>query len=130
MNAFQTIRGLDYLIVYARDFSAMQRFYRDVLSFPVYRVLFDGAWIEHRVGGSLLVLTTIGFLADERVLELGQAALQLAFRVAPADVDACAETLRSGQIPLLAPPTDQAWGHRTMFFRDPDGNIIEIYADI
>ena len=23
-----------------------------------------------------------------------------------------------------------AWGHRTLFFRDPDGNIVEIYADI
>jgi catechol 2,3-dioxygenase-like lactoylglutathione lyase family enzyme len=28
------------------------------------------------------------------------------------------------------PPTDQPWGHRTLFFRDPDGNVLEIYADI
>lgn len=27
-------------------------------------------------------------------------------------------------------PKDQPWGHRTVFFRDPDGNILEIYADL
>jgi catechol 2,3-dioxygenase-like lactoylglutathione lyase family enzyme len=26
--------------------------------------------------------------------------------------------------------TDQPFGHRTVFFRDPDGNILEIYAEI
>jgi lactoylglutathione lyase len=27
-------------------------------------------------------------------------------------------------------PTDQPWGLRTLFFRDPDGNVLEIYAEI
>ncbi len=26
--------------------------------------------------------------------------------------------------------TDQPFGHRTLFFRDPDGNVLEIYAEI
>jgi catechol 2,3-dioxygenase-like lactoylglutathione lyase family enzyme len=30
----------------------------------------------------------------------------------------------------VSPPTDRPWGHRTLFFRDPDGNILEIYADL
>jgi len=25
---------------------------------------------------------------------------------------------------------ERAFGHRTIFFRDPDGNVIEIYAEI
>jgi len=25
---------------------------------------------------------------------------------------------------------DQPFGHRTLFFRDPDGNVLEIYAEI
>jgi catechol 2,3-dioxygenase-like lactoylglutathione lyase family enzyme len=33
-------------------------------------------------------------------------------------------------VPLLEPPTDHAFGHRTVFFRDPDGNLLEIYAEI
>jgi catechol 2,3-dioxygenase-like lactoylglutathione lyase family enzyme len=31
---------------------------------------------------------------------------------------------------LTHPLTDHAFGHRTIFFRDPDGNVIEIYAEI
>lgn len=25
---------------------------------------------------------------------------------------------------------DHPFGHRTIFFRDPDGNVLEIYAEI
>jgi catechol-2,3-dioxygenase len=31
---------------------------------------------------------------------------------------------------ILMEPKNQSWGHRTLFFGDPDGNIIEIYADL
>jgi lactoylglutathione lyase len=33
-------------------------------------------------------------------------------------------------VKILAGPADQPWGHRTLFFRDPDGNVLEIYAEI
>jgi catechol 2,3-dioxygenase-like lactoylglutathione lyase family enzyme len=33
-------------------------------------------------------------------------------------------------VTLLSPPTDQAFGHRTVFFRDPDGNLLEVFAEI
>jgi catechol-2,3-dioxygenase len=31
---------------------------------------------------------------------------------------------------IVSGPTDHAFGHRTLFFRDPDGNVLEIYAEI
>lgn len=31
---------------------------------------------------------------------------------------------------MLEPPRDHEYGHRTLFFKDPEGNILEIYADI
>ena len=34
------------------------------------------------------------------------------------------------QVEILEPPRDWSYGHRTLFFRDPEGNILEIYADI
>jgi len=55
--------------------------------------------------------------------------VQLAFRVPYEAVDVCAAELTAAGIPLLSPPTDQPWRHRTLFFRDPDGNLMEIYAD-
>jgi lactoylglutathione lyase len=50
--------------------------------------------------------------------------------VAPKEVDACADVLRAADVTITHPPTDEPWGHRTLFFRDPDGNVLEIYADI
>ena len=33
-------------------------------------------------------------------------------------------------VPILRGPTDLPdWRHRTLFFRDPEDNIIEIYAE-
>ena len=60
----------------------------------------------------------------------GGASLQLAFKVEPAEVDACADELVRHSVTILSPPTDQPFGHRTLFFRDPDGNLLEIFADI
>jgi lactoylglutathione lyase len=59
-----------------------------------------------------------------------QLSLQLAFRVTPEQVRACSEELETKGIEIVHPVTDQPWGHRTLFFRDPDGNVLEIYVDI
>jgi lactoylglutathione lyase len=60
----------------------------------------------------------------------GAPSLQLAFRVAPGEVAACATVLAERGVTIDAGPTDQPFGHRTLFFRDPDGNVLEIYAEI
>ena len=47
-----------------------------------------------------------------------------------ADMDACHAELVAKGVPILREPTDLPdWRHRTLFFRDPEGNIIEIYAE-
>ena len=60
----------------------------------------------------------------------GALSLQLAFRVTRAEVDARAETFRKLRLKIIGEPTDQPWGHRTLFVREPDGNVVEIYADL
>jgi catechol-2,3-dioxygenase len=33
-------------------------------------------------------------------------------------------------VPIICGPTDiPSWRHRTIFFRDPEDNVIEIYAE-
>jgi catechol 2,3-dioxygenase-like lactoylglutathione lyase family enzyme len=54
----------------------------------------------------------------------------MAFRVAPDMVAKCASALDAKGIRLTRPLTDHPFGHRTIFFRDPDGNVIEIFAEI
>jgi catechol 2,3-dioxygenase-like lactoylglutathione lyase family enzyme len=50
--------------------------------------------------------------------------------VAPAEVEICHRELLARHVEILDPPRDMDYGHRTLFFRDPEGNILEIYADI
>lgn len=60
----------------------------------------------------------------------GSAAVQLAFRVPLEAVDLCHAELVAKGVLTLREPTDLAkWRHRTLFFRDPEDNIIEIYAE-
>lgn len=129
VSPISRIRGLDYVAIFARDLPAMRHFYAEVMRFPRGRELGD-IWFEYRVGSSILALTRKGAIFDDPETPAGAAALQLAFRVAPGEVDECAEALRAAGVAILRPPTDQPWGHRTLFFQDPDGNIVEIYADI
>ena len=128
-NPLRAIRNMDYVIVFARDMAAMRRFYADVMLFPVYRDVHP-SWVEYRVGGSLLALTERGFVFDDAATPQGALSLQLAFRVTRAEVDACAEAFRKAEIRIVGEPTDQPWGHRTLFVRDPDGYVVEIYADL
>ena len=129
MSPLTKIRHLDYTVIFARDMDAMRRFYGGVMQFPVYNELGD-RWIAYRVGASLLALTERGVLFDDAPTPKGALSLQLAFRVAPREVDECAEALKAAGVQIVSPPCDQPWGHRTVFFRDPDGNVLEIYADI
>ena len=128
-EAFQGIRAIDYTVVFARDMAAMRRFYEDVLGFPLRRELSPG-WIEYRVGDNTLALARPRLTAADAPTPHGSASLQLAFKVSAREVDQCADELVRQGIDLLSPPTDQVFGHRTLFFRDPDGNLLEVFAEI
>ncbi|MGI3168517.1 VOC family protein [Pseudooceanicola sp. C21-150M6] len=129
MNALTKIRAIDYTIIFARDMPAMRAFYENVLGFPLRKEL-GPQWVEYAVGSQILTLTEHGMMWNDTPTPEGQLSLQLAFRVTPDEVNACAEELEAKGIALALPVTDQPWGHRTVFFRDPDGNLLEIYADI
>ena len=128
-SPFQAIRAIDYTVIFVRDLAAMRRFYEDVLRFPLARELSAG-WIEYRVGGNTLALARPSRTAADAPTPAGSASLQLAFRVLPREVDECADELLRHGVALVSPPTDQPFGHRTLFFRDPDGNLLEVYAEI
>ncbi|HEY5363625.1 MAG TPA: VOC family protein [Aestuariivirga sp.] len=120
---------MDYTIIFARDMPAMRQFYEKVMQFPVHNEL-GPQWVAYRVGANLLTLTERGLMFNDTPTPQGALSAQLAFRVTPAEVDACAKDLESAGVKIEFPPTNQPWGHRTLFFRDPDGNVLEIYADI
>ncbi len=128
-SAFQAIQAIDYTVVFVRDMAAMRRFYEGVLGFSLLRELSPG-WIEYRVGGNTLALARPSLTAADIPTPNGSASLQLAFKVSAPEVDRCGDELVRQGVSLLSPPTDQVFGHRTLFFRDPDGNLLEVFADI
>ncbi len=128
-SAFEAIRAIDYTVIFVRDMQAMRYFYEDVMRFPFLREL-SSNWIEYRVGGNTLVLSRPGLTASDIPTPDGSATLHLAFKVSAREVDLCAEELMRRGIDLLSPPTNRDFGHRTLFFRDPDGNLLELFAEI
>ena len=128
-SPFQAIRAIDYTVILVRDMAAMRRFYEDILRFSLLRELFPG-WIEYQIGGNILALSWPYRTGKDAPTPAGSASLQLAFKVAAPDVDRCADELLRHGVDLLEPPTDQSFGHRTLFFRDPDGNLLEVFAEI
>ena len=128
-SPFRAIRAIDYTVILVRNWPAMRSFYADVLGFPLLRELSAG-WVEYQIGANTLALAQPKRLASDLPAPPGSASLQLAFKVSREDVDRCAEELTRKGIALMEPPTDQPFGHRTLFFRDPDGNLLEVFADI
>ncbi len=129
MSAFKSIRAVDYTVIFVRDMEAMRRFYEDVMGFALTRELSAG-WLEYQLGGNTLALAKPSRTARDAPVPAGSAALQLAFKVPVADVDRCAEELTAKGVAMVTPPTNLPFGHRVLFFRDPDGNLLEIYAEL
>ena len=128
-SPFKAIRAIDYTVIFVRDMTAMRVFYENVLGLPLHRELSPN-WLEYKLGGNTLALARPSLTASDAPTPTGSAALQLAFKVSADDVDACADELLRHGVALVSPPTDRAFGHRTLFFRDPDGNLLEMFAEI
>jgi lactoylglutathione lyase len=129
LQALSHIRQIDYTVIFARDMPAMRNFYELIMGFPLIRTLGD-RWLEYQIGSNTLALTAHGLIFNDAPPEPGALSLQMAFRVPPSMVAECAAALESRGIKLTLPLTDQPWGHRMILFRDPDGNVLEIFAEI
>jgi catechol 2,3-dioxygenase-like lactoylglutathione lyase family enzyme len=128
--SLKDIHNLDYTILLCSRVNETRAFYKDVMGFPIELDLEN--WVSFRVGATLLTLRPRGpcLTWDDGPAVSGSAAIQLAFRVPPPAIDACHAELVAKGVPIIREPTDlPAWRHRTLFFRDPEDNVIEIYAE-
>ncbi|MBC8352836.1 MAG: VOC family protein [Planctomycetes bacterium] len=122
------VQEFGYVIVLCDDIDRMKAFYRDLFTFPVDSETDES--LALRVGSVRLGLRKRTRNYDGRGGGSESPGLQLAFLVSPAEVDECYEVLLAKGVPILDPPTDQPRGHRTVYFADPEGNILEVYAEI
>ncbi|HJP30128.1 MAG TPA: VOC family protein [Candidatus Latescibacteria bacterium] len=122
------VRELAYVIILCDDIGRMKAFYRNLLPFEVDSE--SETSLSLRAGGVLLGLRqrTRGY--DGVGARQESPGLQLAFRVEPEQVEPCHEQLVAMGVTVLEPTTDQWRGHRTVYFADPEGNVLEVYAEI
>jgi len=129
------IRGFDHLALTAHDVERTFAFYRDVLG---ARVLYEDAW---RAGRIPVVILQIG--ANRINVHPAQAPVEPhAARPTPGSVDLClrwdaplADAIallgRHGIVveegPVPRPAADGMLGS-SVYFRDPDGNLIELLS--
>jgi catechol 2,3-dioxygenase-like lactoylglutathione lyase family enzyme len=120
------IHTLDHTVLLCAHMTETRAFYQDVMRFPIE--VDRDTWVSFRVGSSLLTLRPRGTnpVWDDGPSVAGSASVQLAFRVPPLAIDACHDWLVSKGVPIIRVPN---WRHRTVFFRDPEANVIEIYAE-
>ena len=124
------ISNLNYIVILCSRLSDTRAFYQDVMGFLVAEDVEN--WVSFRVGTTLLTLRPRGpwSVCDDGPRSTGSAAVQLAFRVPLLAVDRCHTELVAQGVPILREPTDlPRWRHRTLFFRDPEDNVIEIYGE-
>ena len=124
-----SVQNVGHVIVLCDDFDRVKAFYRDVFDFPVASESSTG--LSLAAGTVRLGLRQRTRHYDGRGAGPDSPGVQIAFPVSQADqVDRCHEQLVRKGVTILDPPTDQTWGHRTVYFSDPEGNVLEIYAEI
>ena len=126
---------LTHIRLLITDFPACFRFYRDVLGFEVLWGEEGGRYADFKAGDAIVALYDRRLMAEaigtatRPVKADAQDRALLNFAVE--DVDAAYDQLKTRGIKFVTEPQDRPdWGIRTAHFRDPDGNLIEIYRDL
>jgi len=114
--------GLRHLALNVRDVAAMQRFYVDLLGFAVeWEPDADNLYLSSGIDNLALHRATGLVGAEGGVLDH----LGLIVR-SPDDVDQWAAFLEAQGVTLDAKPRTHRDGARSCYFRDPEGNRIQI----
>ncbi len=84
----------------------------------------------HTDGAALSLFSTAGMekMAPGSMAQAGVGRYTLEIEVD--DVDAEFDRLNKLGCVVVKPPTTQLWGRRSVWVRDPDGNIINFYANV
>lgn len=91
----------------------------------------DDTHSEFTVGGlGLAIFTRQGMedMAPGSMQGAGYGGVTIAFQVE--DVDARYEQLQALGVEIVKPPATYPWGARSVWFRDPEGNIVDFYSRV
>jgi catechol 2,3-dioxygenase-like lactoylglutathione lyase family enzyme len=111
------------------DVNRLAAFYARVLQMQPHKA--DETYVDFRTGTGVLAL----FSAEAQEKYIPGSAMPgqnhsaiLEFRVS--DVDQEYARLRDVVTQWVKAPTTQPWGTRSIYFRDPDGNLVDFFAPV
>jgi catechol 2,3-dioxygenase-like lactoylglutathione lyase family enzyme len=126
---------LTHLRLIVSNYNDSFLFYRDVLGFHVDWGDENTEYAEFNTGSIQLAVFSKTLMAE--VFPHSQQSPstteedKIALIFAVDNVDEVYDHLKDQNAVIVAPPQDRAdWGLRTAHFRDPDGNLIEIYTNL
>ncbi len=67
-------------------------------------------------------------MAPGSIKNYGHGGFTIEFEVQ--NIDEEYDRLRSMNVPIVKMPTTQPWGRRSVWFRDPDGNIVNFFSNV
>lgn len=107
---------------------ALAKFYQRVLGVP-----FEGneTHVTLRTeGAEIAIFSTQGMeeMAPQSMQGAGWGGVTLGFEVA--DVDAEYERLQAQGVTFVKLPASYPWGTRSVWFRDPDGNVVNFFMQL
>ena len=109
------------------DLDRLAAFYATLTGIAATRLSPDFA--EIRLPGAVLALSSERpirqFNAGAAIAAANRSAI-IEFQVE--DVDGLSESLSDPSLDRVMAPTDMPWGNRSMLLRDPDGNLVNIFA--
>jgi|SRR5579862_6081557 catechol 2,3-dioxygenase-like lactoylglutathione lyase family enzyme len=110
------------------DVKRARLFYEEVL-----RTSFKGddtfAWLQDARGSfSIFSLKGMEEMAPGSMKGAGYGSYTIEFEVD--DVDREFERLKVAGVEFVKEPTTQSWRRRSVWFRDPDGNIVNFYKSL
>ncbi|MBI3998215.1 MAG: VOC family protein [Armatimonadetes bacterium] len=116
-----TLRRIPYITLWARNFQATVRFYRDVLGLPVEYE--DESFVQFATEGTRLYVHSM-----REAPPLRPHTVEIHFEVP--DVDTAAAALREKGVAFEQPPQNMPWGTRQAWCRDPEGYMVELVGPL
>jgi catechol 2,3-dioxygenase-like lactoylglutathione lyase family enzyme len=118
-----------HVCIITPQFAQMQEFYKRILHLEPKQ--FQADYVEFQTPGVIVALyeeESFAQIAPTAVPKPGTGGMMLELQVA--DVDQEFRRLHSLGLntEILMPPTTFPWGNRSIYLRDPDGNLINLYS--